>query len=102
MGHERPVENRDRDLDREDVSPASAASPVGSIDTGRVRSNHRASCPGSLTLTLSPILASVPGLSMDGFLGSLDPVANDLAGENVHDGIEAIDDLAGTAQHRDV
>src|SRR5699024_9132397 len=42
------------------------------------------------------------GLSMDGFLGSLDPVANDLAGENVHDGIEAIDDLAGTAQHRDV
>src|SRR5699024_8439882 len=39
---------------------------------------------------------------MDGFLGSLDPVANDLARENVHDGIETIDDLAGTAQHRDV
>src|SRR5699024_12762307 len=39
---------------------------------------------------------------MDGFLGSLDPVANDLARENVHDGIETIDDLAGTAHHRDV
>src|SRR5699024_5971517 len=60
VDHSRPVENRDRDLDRADISPTSPTSPVGSIDTSRVRSNHRASCSRSLTLKLSPFFASVP------------------------------------------
>src|SRR5699024_11389696 len=42
------------------ISPTSPTSPVGSIDTSRVRSNHRASCSRSMTLTLSPFFASVP------------------------------------------
>lgn len=37
-------------------------SSVRSIDIDRLRSSHRASCTRSLTLTLSPILASVPSL----------------------------------------
>src|SRR5699024_5886884 len=41
-------------------------------------------------------------LSIDDYLGCLDSLFNDFARENVHDGIETIDDLAGTAQHRDV
>ena len=60
VGHSRPVENRDRDLDRTDISSTSSTSSVGSIDTSGVRSNHRASCPRSMTLTLSPFFASVP------------------------------------------
>jgi putative transposase len=62
MGYARPVADRDRDLDRADVSPASETRPIGSIDTCRVRSNHRVSCTRSLTLKLSPNPASVPSL----------------------------------------
>src|SRR5699024_9760854 len=60
VGEPGTVENRDRDVDRADISPPSPTSSVGSIDTCRVRSNHRASCSRSMTLTLSPFFASVP------------------------------------------
>src|SRR5699024_4130663 len=60
VGESGAVENRDRDVDRADVSPSSAASPVRSFDTCRVRSNYWVTCSRSVTPELSPLLASVP------------------------------------------
>ncbi|AZL05116.1 hypothetical protein CXR25_05415 [Brevibacterium aurantiacum] len=40
--------------------PGCLSESCRSIDTSRVRSNHRASCSRSLTLKLSPFFASVP------------------------------------------
>ena len=37
MGHTGGVTHGDRDVDREDVSPAAPAGPAGSVDPGRVR-----------------------------------------------------------------
>src|SRR5699024_6294063 len=62
VGESGAVENRDRDVDRADVSPSSAASPVRSFDTCRVRSNYWVTCSRSVTPELSPLLASVPSL----------------------------------------
>src|SRR5699024_6953943 len=60
--------------------PTSPTSPVGSIDTSRVRSNHRASCSRSMTLTLSPFFASVPArlASYARYYGHANPSANEI------------------------